>query len=303
MASLTATGTAVYDPLAIGRRRQLLSPKTAVYAVLTLFALYYMVPLLVLISNSFRDNEEIVRTSLLGLPRSFSLDHWRIAWSETCIGGRCNGIAPYFWNSFKMVVPATIISTAIGLLNGYALSKWRFKGDTALFAIITLGVFIPGQMVLLPWAITLGKLGLANTTTGLVLIHTIQGLAFTTLFCRNYLVNVPDELIKAARIDGAGFFKIFHRIIVPLSPPILIVTIIWQFTHIWNEFLFAVTFSSGANQPITAALIALSASGTTERYYNIESAAVIAGALPTLAIYFFGGKWFMRGLTSGALKS
>jgi glucose/mannose transport system permease protein len=303
MASLTATGTAVYDPIAAGARRRWLSPKTAVYAVLTLFALYYLIPLLVLFSNSFRDSAEIARTSLLGLPRSFSLDYWRIAWTESCIGGRCQGIAPYFINSLEMAIPATILSTAIGLLNGYALSKWRFRGDNAIFALITVGVFIPGQVVLLPWAITLGQLGLANTTGGLVLIHTIQGLAFTTLFCRNYLINVPDELIKAARIDGAGFFRIFWRIIVPLSPPILIVTVIWQFTGIWNEFLFAVTFSSGGNQPITAALIALSASGTTERQYNIESAAVIAGALPTLAIYFFGGKWFMRGLTAGALKS
>jgi len=296
-------GTAAYDALAVGRRGRLLTPKLAVYVVLTLFALYYAIPLMVLITNSFRDQEEITRTSLLGLPRTFNLDYWRIAWSEACIGGRCAGIAPYFWNSFKMVVPATIISTAIGLLNGYALSKWRFKGHQTLFAIIMVGVFIPGQIMLLPWAITLGTLGLTNTTAGLVLVHTVQGLAFTTLFCRNYLLSVPDELIKAARIDGAGFLKIFRRIIVPLSPPILIVTIIWQFTHIWNEFLFGVTFSSGANQPITAALIALAASGTTERYYNIESAAVIAGALPTLAIYFFGGKWFVRGLTAGAIKT
>jgi len=158
-------------------------------------------------------------------------------------------------------------------------------------------------MVLLPWAITLGKLGLTNTTTGLVLIHVVQGLSFTTLFCRNYYVNIPEDLIKAARIDGAGFFRIFWRIVLPLSPPILIVTVIWQFTNIWNEFLFAVTFASGDSQPITAALIALSASGgTTTRFYNIESAAVIMAALPTLLVYLFGGKYFMRGLTAGAIK-
>ena len=119
-------------------------------------------------------------------------------------------------------------------------------------------------MVLLPWAITLGELGLTNTTAGLVLIHVVQGLSFTTLFCRNYYVNIPEDLIKAARIDGAGFFRIFWRIVLPLSPPILIVTVIWQFTNIWNEFLFAVTFASGDSQPITAALIALSATGTTD---------------------------------------
>jgi glucose/mannose transport system permease protein len=277
--------------------------KLLVHGFLVLFALYYIVPLAVVFLNSFRDLEEITRGSLIGIPKSFSLSYWGQAWNEVCVGGICEGIQPYFWSSFKMVVPATIISTALGALSGYALSKWRFSGSEMLFGVITLGVFIPGQMVLLPWAITLGKLNLTNTTTGLVLIHVVQGLSFTTLFCRNYYVNIPEDLIKAARIDGAGFFRIFWRIVLPLSPPILIVTVIWQFTNIWNEFLFAVTFASGDSQPITAALIALSASGgTTTRFYNIESAAVIMAALPTLLVYLFGGKYFMRGLTAGAIK-
>jgi glucose/mannose transport system permease protein len=157
-------------------------------------------------------------------------------------------------------------------------------------------------MVLLPWAITLGQLGLTNTTAGLVLVHTIQGMSFTTLFCRNYYVNIPEDLIKAARIDGAGFWRIFRKIVLPLSPPILIVTVIWQFTGIWNEFLFAVVFSSGSQQPITAALIALSTGNTGVRFYNIESAAVLMAALPPLLVYLFGGKYFLRGLTQGAVK-
>jgi glucose/mannose transport system permease protein len=254
--------------------------KTLVYGFLVLFTLYYIVPLAVVFLNSFRDLQEITTGSLIGIPRSVNFSYWGEAWDEICIGGICEGIRPYFWSSFKMVVPATIISTALGAINGYALSKWRFKGSEVLFGAITLGVFIPGQMVLLPWAITLGNLGLTNTTTGLVLIHVVQGLSFTTLFCRNYYVNIPEDLIKA----------------------ILIVTVIWQFTNIWNEFLFAVTFASGDSQPITAALIALSASGTTTRFYNIESAAVIMAALPTLLVYLFGGKYFMRGLTAGAIK-
>lgn len=276
--------------------------RVGIYLLLVLFALYYLTPLVVVVLNSFRDLEEFLRGSVLGLPRSFHLEHWATAWGSACIGGICEGIRPYFWSSFKMVVPATLISTALGALNGYVLSRWRFRGSEALFGFITLGVFMPGQMVLLPWAITLGELGLTNTTAGLVLIHVVQGLSFTTLFCRNYYVHIPPELIEAGRIDGAGFFQIFRYVVLPLSPPILIVTLIWQFTHIWNEFLFAVTFSSGENQPITAALIALSASGTTERHYNVESAAVIMAALPTLMIYLFGGRYFMRGLTVGAIK-
>lgn len=289
-----------YSPGFAGRAPS--TGKLLIYAFLVLFALYYLIPLAVVFLNSFRDLREITSGSLIGIPKSINFSYWGQAWNEVCIGGLCEGIRPYFWSSLKMVVPATIISTALGALNGYALSKWRFPGSEVLFGVITLGVFIPGQMVLLPWAITLGGLNLTNTTAGLVLIHVVQGLSFTTLFCRNYYVNIPEDLIKAARIDGAGFFRTFWRIVLPLSPPILIVTVIWQFTNIWNEFLFAVTFTSGHNQPITAALIALSAAGTTTRFYNIESAAVIMAALPTLLVYLFGGKYFMRGLTAGAIK-
>jgi len=291
-----------YDPLgAVGtwsRRRA----KFIIYTLVTLFALIYVLPLFVVVTNSFRDLRDISLNGLIALPHSFSLDYWSQAWDKFCVGGTCEGIKPFFFNSVSMVVPATIISTAIGSINGYILSKWRFPGSEILFGLMTLGVFMPGQMVLLPWARVLGLLGIINTTSGLVLIHCVQGLSFTTLFCRNYYVNIPDDLIKAARIDGAGFWRIFRKLILPLSPPILIVTVIWQFTNIWNEFLFAVIFSSGTHQPITAALIALSAGGTAVHNYNIESAAVLIAALPPLLIYLFGGRYFLRGLTQGAIK-
>jgi glucose/mannose transport system permease protein len=293
---------ATYDPLGAAGTWRRNSAKLIVYALLGLFALCYMLPLCIVVLNSFRDLSDITRNGLIGLPHSFSLNYWSLAWNKFCVGGTCEGIAPFFFNSVAMVVPATIISTAMGSINGYVLSKWRFTGSELLFGLMTLGVFMPGQMVLLPWARVLGWLGLTNSTAGLVLIHCVQGLSFTTLFCRNYYVNIPDDLIKAARIDGAGFWRIFRKIILPLSPPILIVTVIWQFTNIWNEFLFAVIFSSGTHQPITAALIALSAGGTAVHQYNVESAAVLIAALPPLLIYLFGGRYFLRGLTQGALK-
>ena len=159
-----------------------------------------------------------------------------------------------------MTIPATIASTLLGAINGYVLSKWRFPGSETLFVCILLGVFMPGQVALLPWAYILGNLGLSNSVYGLILVHVIQGISFTTLFCRNYYVSIPDDLIKAARIDGAGFWRIFGKIILPLSPPILIVTVIWQFTGIWNEFLFGLVFTGGTQQPITASLVALATS-------------------------------------------
>ncbi|TIY02882.1 MAG: carbohydrate ABC transporter permease, partial [Mesorhizobium sp.] len=224
------------------------------------------------------------------------------AWGTYCVSGTCEGMKRNFFNSLWMTIPATVISTLLGAMNGYVLSKWRFKGSEILFNLMLLGVFMPGQISLMPWAFLLGKLGLTNSTYGLVLIHVVQGISFTTLFCRNFYVSIPDDLIKAARIDGAGFWRIFRKIILPLSPPILIVTVIWQFTGIWNEYLFGVVFTSGQRQPITAALVALNAGGTTARAYDVMSAAVLIGALPPLLIYLFGGKYFVRGLTQGAIK-
>lgn len=273
-----------------------------IYGLLAVFAAIYLVPLLVVVLNSFRDQQEIARNGLISLPRSFRLDAWGQAWSTYCIGGTCEGMQRNFYNSLKMTIPATFLSTVIGAMNGYILSKWRFRGSEALFTCMLLGVFIPGQISLMPWAFILGNLGLSNSTYGLILIHVIQGISFTTLFCRNYYVSIPDDLIKAARIDGAGFWRIFRKIILPLSSPILIVTVIWQFTGIWNEYLFGVVFTSGQQQPITAALVALTASGTNVRAYDVMSAAVLIGALPPLLIYLFGGKYFVRGLTQGAIK-
>jgi glucose/mannose transport system permease protein len=276
--------------------------RIGVYVILIAVAIYAILPLLVIILNSFRDLDDIAHRGLIAIPLAFSLDHWGVTWNKFCVSGGCNGIAPFFYNSLEMTIPATIISTIIGAINGYILSMWRFRGSEILFGAITLGVFMPGQMVLLPWAITLGSLGLTNTIGGLVLIHCIQGLSFTTLFCRNYYVGIPEDLIKAARIDGAGFWRIFRKIVLPLSPPILIVTVIWQFTGIWNDFLIGLVFSSGSGQPITAALIGLATAGTSVHEYNVESAAVLIGALPPLLIYFFGGRYFLRGLTQGAIK-
>ena len=291
-----------YDRAAAGAARRHILTRVVIYGILTLFAAVYILPLLVVIANSFRELPEISQNGLIAFPKSFQFDAWPEAWSTYCIGGTCEGMHRYFWNSVRMVVPATIISTALGAVNGYVLSKWRFRGSEVLFTCMLLGVFMPGQIALLPWAFLLGKLGLANSVYGLILVHCIQGISFTTLFCRNYYLSIPDDLIKAARIDGAGFWRIFRRIILPLSPPILIVTVIWQFTGIWNEYLFGVVLNSGQQQPITAALVALSTNGTNVRVYDVMSAAVLIGALPPLLVYFFGGKYFVRGLTAGAIK-
>jgi glucose/mannose transport system permease protein len=273
-----------------------------IYLAVSLIAAAYLVPLLVVVLNSLRTAEEIAQTSMIGWPKHWAWSNYVVAWGDFCIAQTCAGIRPYMLNSALVTVPATIVSTLLGSIAGYAVSLWRFRGDRWIYGVVALGIFLPQQMRLLPWTIVLRDLGLTNTLTGLVMIHTIQGLSFTTLFCRNYYIAIPQELIKAARIDGAGFYRIFWRIVLPLSPPILIVTVIWQFTHIWNEFLYGVTFTTGQQQPVTAALIALSAAIADIPQHGVQSAAVIIAALPTLLIYLLGGRYFVRGLTAGAVK-
>jgi glucose/mannose transport system permease protein len=302
MSSATVAGAAPFDAELAAARRRWITARVVIYGLLIIFSLIYLVPLAVVIANSFRDLPEINHNGLINIPRSFSLDAWSQAWGTYCVGGACAGVKGNFFNSLTMTIPATIISTALGAMNGYILSKWKFKGSEIVFTCMLLGVFVPGQLSLMPWAFVLGKIHLTNSVYGLILIHCIQGLSFTTLFCRNFYVNIPDDLIKAARIDGAGFWRIFWKIILPISPPILIVTVIWQFTGIWNEFLYGVIFTSGNQQPITAALVALGAGGLNVHAYNVSSAAVLIGAFPPLLVYFLGGKYFVRGLTQGAIK-
>ncbi|AEF56451.1 carbohydrate ABC transporter permease [Marinomonas posidonica] len=276
--------------------------RAALYAVLIIMAAVYLMPFLVMLLTSLKDVEEIRTGTLLSLPSTLDLSAWGKAWGEACTGNNCGGISPYFLNSFQIVIPAVLISTLLGAINGYVISLWKFRGSDLFFAALLVGCFIPFQVILLPMARTLGWLGIANTTTGLVFVHVVYGVAFTTLFFRNFYQAIPGELVKAARLDGAGFFTIFYRIILPLSTPIIVVTVIWQFTQIWNDFLFGVAFSGFDTQPVTVALNNLVNTSFGGKEYNVDMAAAIIAALPTLAVYVLAGKYFVRGLTAGAVK-
>ncbi len=283
-------------------QQQSLLARAFVYSALVLAAVYFLIPLFVMLITSVKTLDDIRTGSLISWPDQVTFDAWSAAWTSACIGVDCGGLKGYFWNSISMVVPAVVISTLIGAFNGYVLTKWRFRGSDIFFAMLLIGCFIPFQVVLLPMARTLGFLGLAGSIPGLILVHVIYGLAFTTLFFRNFYVSVPDELVKAARIDGAGFFTIFFRILLPISGPIIVVSVIWQFTQIWNDFLFGVVYSAGDKQPITVALNNLVNTSTGVKQYNVDMAAAIIAALPTLLVYFVAGKYFVRGLTAGSVK-
>jgi glucose/mannose transport system permease protein len=272
------------------------------WSALLVLALVFLMPLYVMVANSLKNMDEIRAGNVLSLPASVQPEAWVKAWRSACTGTDCNGLQPYFWNSVTMVVPAVLLSTAAGALNGYVLSKWRFRGSEVVFALMLFGVFMPLQVVLLPMSQVLGWLGLAGSVWGLVLVHVVCGLSSTTLFFRNYYVGVPDDLIRSAMLDGAGFWRIFWYVVLPLSAPIIVVTLIWQFTNIWNDFLFGVVFSGADSKPVTVGLNNLANTSSVVKEYNVDMAAAMIAALPTLAVYVLAGKYFVRGLTAGAVK-
>ena len=276
--------------------------RTFIYLVLILFALFYLLPLYVMAVNSVKPLSEITGGGMMSLPDVWTIEPWLKAWSTAQIGVEPTGLRPYFWNSISMVVPAVALSTILGALNGYILTKWRFRGDTILFGLMLFACFIPFQIVLIPMAAVLGALGLSGSTAGLVLVHLVYGIGFSTLYFRNYYAVFPTELVRAAQIDGAGFFRIFWRILLPSSGPISVVCIIWQFTNIWNDFLFGASFASGDGAPMTVALNNLVQSSTGVKEYNVHFAGAILAAIPTLLVYIVAGRYFVRGLMAGSVK-
>ena len=276
--------------------------RTLIYAALLAYAAFVLSPIWVMGVTSVKGLDEIRQGGLLSFPHDVTFAAWAKAWGSACTGVRCDGLQPFFLNSILIVVPAVLLSSIIGALNGYALAQWRFRGSEALFTLLVFGFFIPFQAILLPAAQLLGFLGLSNTIGGLILIHVVYRLAFTTMIFRNFYVAVPGELVRAARIDGAGFMTIFWRIFLPLSLPVFMVCIIWQFTGIWNDFLFGVVFSGIDARPVTVALNNLVNTSEGVKEYNVDMAAALITALPTLVVYIVGGRYFVRGLMAGAVK-
>ncbi|KQS69866.1 sugar ABC transporter permease [Rhizobium sp. Leaf371] len=276
--------------------------RALIYTALIFFAMFYLMPLYVMVVNSLKPLEEIRQGGMVNLPEVWTVEPWLSAWSTAQIGIQPTGLKPFFINSILMVIPAVAISTVVGALNGYVLTKWHFRGSNIVFGMLLLSCFIPFQIVLIPTARILGMLGLAGSIPGLVLVHVVYGLGFTTLYFRNYYEAFPTELVRAAQIDGATFFQIFRRILLPSSGPIIVVSVIWQFTNIWNDFLFGASFAGANSTPMTVALNNLVQSSTGVKEYNVHFAGAILAALPTLIVYIVSGRYFVRGLMSGAVK-
>jgi glucose/mannose transport system permease protein len=263
------------------------------YILLLIAALAFLTPVFIMINTSVKTLADIRQGTLVTLPGTLTFEPWLKAWQR---------LSGHFWNSVRMVVPAVAISVALGAINGYVMSKWRFRGSEAFFLALLMGCFIPFQTILLPMSQMLGRLGMAESLQGLIFVHIVYGIPFTTLFFRNYYVSIPDAMVESAQIDGASFFQIFFRIMLPLSGPIIMVAVIWQTTQIWNDFLFGVSFAGSDSQPVTVALNNLVNTTTGVKEYNVNMAGAIIAALPTLLVYILSGRYFIRGLTSGSLS-
>lgn len=276
--------------------------RATIYLGLLIGVIFFLSPLYIMLLTSLKDAQQIRSGHLLSWPETFDFSGWTLAWEAACTGAQCLGLKPYFWNSVWMTLPAVLISTLWGMLNGYVLSFWRFRGSELLFAFLLFGVFMPFQVVLLPMSQVLGILGISSSIFGLIFVHLLAGLPSTTLFFRNYFVAIPKDLLHAARVDGAGFWMILFRIVLPMSTPIVMVTLIWQFTQIWNDFLFGVAFSGADSKPITVGLNNLANTTSSVKAYNVDMAAALIAGCPTMLVYIFAGRHFVRGLTAGAVK-
>ena len=299
---LTSPAVALDGPAGPRPRRRFSSRNIFIYGTLILVAVYYLLPLYVMVVTSLKGMPEIRMGNIFAPPVEITFEPWVKAWAEACTGLNCDGLSRGFWNSVRITVPSVILSILIASINGYALANWRFKGADVFFTILIFGAFIPYQVMLYPLVIMLREIGLYGSLWGLVMVHTIFGMPILTLLFRNYFTSLPEEIFKAARVDGAGFWGIYFRIMVPMSLPIFVVAMILQFTGIWNDFLFGVVYTRPDSYPMTVQLnnIVNSVQGVKE--YNVNMAATLLTGLVPLVIYFVSGQLFVRGIAAGAVK-
>jgi glucose/mannose transport system permease protein len=285
--------------------RSVFGPRAArfgLYAFLFASAAFFLLPLLLVISNSLKPMEEIRQGNLLAFPVKPTFDAWVTAWKSACTGLECGGVRPGLWNSIKITVPAVVISTLAGALNGYALAQWKSRHANRIMLLVMVGLFIPYQAMLYPTVKILSSLSLFRTYGGIILVHVVYGLPYTTLLFRNFYVGVPEEISRAARMEGASFLRTFRSVILPLSTNILVVVAILQFTGIWNDYLLGLIFAGNDNLPMTVQLTNIVNNARGSASPNVNMAAAVITAIPTLIVYFLSGRYFVRGIAAGAVK-
>jgi glucose/mannose transport system permease protein len=276
--------------------------RVGVYAFLIFAAAFFLLPLYVMLTTSFKSMDEIRLGQIFALPSSITFDAWRAAWSEACTGVSCEGVRGGFWNSVSIAVPSVVLPILLGAINGYALSWWKPKGSQWLFGVLMLGAFIPIQVMIYPLVKLEAAVGIYSSLPGIVVVHLVFAMPIMTLLFRNYYAGLPGELFKAARVDGGGFWRIFIQLVLPMSTPMLIVAAIMQITGVWNDYILGLTFAGRDNLPMTVQLNNVINTTTGERLYNLNMAATILTSAVPLLVYLISGRWFVRGIAAGAVK-
>ncbi|MFG6464445.1 carbohydrate ABC transporter permease [Roseateles sp. DXS20W] len=284
------------------RKSTALWARVGVYAFLLFAAAFFLLPLYVMLTTSFKTMEEIRLGQIFALPSSITFDAWRAAWSEACTGVSCEGVRGGFWNSVTIAVPSVVLPILLGAINGYALSWWKPKGSQWLFGVLMLGAFIPIQVMIYPLVKLEAAIGIYSSLPGIVVVHLVFAMPIMTLLFRNYYAGLPGELFKAARVDGGGFWRIFFQLVLPMSTPMLIVAAIMQITGVWNDYILGLTFAGRENLPMTVQLNNVINTTTGERLYNLNMAATILTSAVPLLVYLISGRWFVRGIAAGAVK-
>lgn len=276
--------------------------RLGLYAFLISAALMFLLPFYIMLVTSFKSMDEIRLGHLFALPTTWTFEPWLAAWNSACTGVTCEGIHGGFTNSLAIVIPSTIIPIMLGALNGYALSFWRPRGANLLFGTLMVGAFIPVQVMIFPLVRLLAAIDLYSSLPGIVMVHTIFSMPMMTLLFRNYYAAIPHELFQAARIDGGGFWRILIQLVLPMSTPIIVVAAIMQVTGVWNDYLLGLVFAGRDNLPMTVQLNNVINTTTGTREYNVNMAATVLTSLVPLVLYFVSGRWFVRGITAGAVK-
>ncbi|MDR7335219.1 carbohydrate ABC transporter permease [Roseateles asaccharophilus] len=284
------------------RKPTALWARIGIYAFLGAAAVFFLLPLYVMLTTSFKTMDEIRLGQIFALPSSVTFDAWRAAWSEACTGVSCEGVRGGFWNSVTIAVPSVVLPILLGAINGYALSWWKPKGGEWLFGLLMMGAFIPIQVMIYPLVKLEAAIGIYSSLPGIVVVHLVFAMPIMTLLFRNYYAGLPAELFKAARVDGGGFWRIFVQLVLPMSTPMLIVAAIMQITGVWNDYILGLTFAGRENQPMTVQLNNVINTTTGERLYNLNMAATILTSAVPLLVYLISGRWFVRGIAAGAVK-
>ncbi len=300
--STNAVSNASHRPQRRGRSKRFSFARLGIYAFLISAAIFFLLPLYIMLTTSVKSMDEIRMGNIFALPQQFSLEAWTIAWSSACTGIDCEGIRGGFMNSVAIAIPSTLIPIFLGALNGYALSFLRPRGANILFGILMVGAFIPVQVMIFPLVRILASIDLYSSLPGIVLVHTVFSMPVMTLLFRNYYSTIPHELFQAARIDGGGFIRIFVQLVLPMSTPIIVVAAIMQLTGVWNDYILGLVFAGREHLPMTVQLNNVINTTTGTRMYNVNMAATILTSLLPLTLYFVSGRWFVRGIAAGAVK-